>query len=223
MKEKTVIFDMDGVIFDTENLFLDCWRELAEQNHIKDVEQVYYKCIGVNEKATRAIFEEAYGEHFSYDELSGKAAGMFFRYVEEKGMPMKPGVRELLDFLTANGYKIGLASSTKEVHVKSQLASRNLLSYFQVVICGDMVNKSKPAPDIFLKACEEIGTLPEEAFAIEDSFHGIHAATAAGMKAIMVPDMVLPDEEMKGLAYRIFPSLIQVQEFFASCGGSLDN
>ncbi len=215
MNTKTIIFDMDGVIFDTENLFLDCWKILAEQHNIKNMEQVYHRCIGVNEKATRAIFEEAYGTQFSYDELTAKASQLFFEYVEKNGMPMKPGVRELLDYLTGNGYKIGLASSTKEKHVKSQLAGRDLLSYFQVVICGDMVSRSKPEPDIFLKACKEIDTLPEEAFAIEDSYNGIRAATAAGMKAIMVPDIVPPDEEMKELAYKIFPSLEEVREFLA--------
>ncbi len=216
MENKTVIFDMDGVIFDTENLFLDCWKLLAGQHNIQNMEQVYHKCIGVNEKTTKAIFEEAYGTQFSYDELSAEASLMFHKYVEENGMPMKPGVREVLDYLTQNGYKIGLASSTKEVHVRSQLAGRNLLSYFQVIICGDMVSRSKPAPDIFLKACEEIGAQPEKAFAVEDSYNGIRAAASAGMKAIMVPDIVSPDEEMERLAYRICPSLAEVQAFFAS-------
>lgn len=211
---KTVIFDMDGVIFDTENLFMECWKKLGETQGVYDVEKTYYKCIGVNAKATKEIFEEAYGENFPYDELTEAAIETFFTYVKENGIPMKPGVRELLDYLAGEDYKIGLASSTNEIHVRAQLEERKLLSYFQVVICGDMVQRSKPEPDIFLKACEVIGTNPEEAYAIEDSYNGIWAAARAGMKAIMVPDIVMPDEEMKRLAYRIFPSLKEVKRFF---------
>lgn len=134
-------------------------------------------------------------------------------------MPMKPGVRELLDFLTDSGYRLGLASSTAGHLVRTQLAGRDLLAYFKVVVSGDMVTRSKPAPDIFLKACAEIGALPSEAFAIEDSYHGIRAAAAAGMKALMVPDIVLPDDEMKRLAERVFSSLTEVLDFFRSLSG----
>lgn len=213
MNEKTVIFDMDGVIFDSENLFLDCWKKIAGEYGIEGIEQVYHNTIGTKAEVTEAVFQAAYGEQFSYSEFSEKASKKFFQYVEEQGMPMKPGVRELLDYLSENGYRIGLASSTREQLVRSQLKGRGLLSYFQVIIGGDMVSKGKPAPDIFLKACEDIGVLPEHAFAVEDSYHGIRAAASAGMKAIMVPDIVPPDEEMKKLAYRICSSLAEVQDF----------
>lgn len=210
----TVIFDMDGVIFDTERLFLSCFQKITEDQDAKDMEAVFCQCIGVNEAASKAIFKKHYGERFSYEEVMETASKEFFSYVEENGMPMKPGVRELLDYLKENGYRIGLASSTREELVRTQLESRGLLSYFEVVICGDMVVKSKPEPDIYLKACEEMQCLPEEAYAIEDSYHGIHAAVNAGMKAIMVPDVVAADEVMKQIAVHIFSSLIEVKEFF---------
>lgn len=216
MKLKTVIFDMDGVIFDTENLFLSCWKQIAGQYGIVGMEQVYYKTIGTDARDTRRIFQEAYGHAFSYEELSAIATSAFFTSVKENGMPMKPWVRELLQYLDDKGYQIGLASSTKEVYVREQLASRDLLSFFQVIICGDMVKQSKPSPEIYLKACEAIGTLPQDAFAIEDSHNGIRAAAAAGMRAIMVPDIVPPDAEIKELAYKIFPSLAEVKAYFVS-------
>jgi HAD superfamily hydrolase (TIGR01509 family) len=214
INEKTVIFDMDGVIFDTENLSLDCWHKLAGQYGIKEVDQVYHRCIGVTVDSARQIFVDAFGTRVDHDEFSAKASELFFQYVAEHGMPMKPGVREILDYLAANDYKLGVASSTAGHLVRSQLAGRELLSYFQVVMCGDMVRRSKPAPDIFLAACEALGSNPTRSYAIEDSYNGIRAAAAAGMKAIMVPDILWPDEEIKDLAYRIFPSLLEVRDFF---------
>ncbi len=220
MKSKTVIFDMDGVIFDTEKLFLDCWKQIAGRFGMAGIEQVYYRTIGTDARDSRRIFCESYGDEFSYEELTALAFEAFFRSVRENGMPMKPWVGELLNYLAEAGYRIGLASSTKEIHVREQLASRDLLSFFQVIVCGDMVSRSKPAPEIYLKACKDIGTMPKEAFAIEDSYNGVRAAAAAGMKAIMVPDIVPPDAEMKELAYRIYPSLAEVKDFFASLDGS---
>ncbi len=214
MNRKVVIFDMDGVIFDTENLFLNCWKQIAESYGIGDIEQVYYQTIGTDIRDTRRIFHEAYGGAFSYEELAAIATDAFFSYVRANGMPMKAGVREILQYLTEEGYQIGLASSTKEIHVREQLASRELLSFFQVIICGDMVSKSKPSPEIYSKACHAISALPQETFAIEDSHNGIRAAAAAGMKAIMVPDIVPPDEEIRKLAYRIYHSLTEVKDFF---------
>lgn len=213
MVSKTVIFDMDGVIFDTEKLTLDCWCEIAKQEGIEDIADFYPKCIGSNAKQTKELFEDKYGNDFYYEGFVKKAMDLFFSYVDKNGMPMKPGVLEILNYLKDNNFKIGLASSTGQEAVIPQLASRDLLSFFQVIICGNMVSKSKPAPDIFLKACHDIGEAPEHTYAIEDSYHGIHAAYAAGMKAIMVPDLIQPDEEIKRIAYRIFPSLQEVKQF----------
>ena len=109
--------------------------------------------------------------------------------------------------------KIGLASSTRYEVVHQQLKDAGILPYFQTLTCGDMVKQSKPEPEIFLKACESLLIKPEEAIAIEDSFNGIRSAYRAGMFPIMVPDMIVPNEEMKQLAGEIFLSLVEVKEW----------
>lgn len=210
--EKTVIFDMDGVIFDTEQLSQTCWREVAAAEKMAGMDEFFLLCIGMNKERTKELYESRYS-HPSFAVFDQKTTDLFFAHIEQHGMPMKPGVVELLEFLKRHSFKIGLASSTRKAVVTSQLASRDLLAYFQVVIGGDMVKKSKPEPDIFLRACKEIGTEPAAAYAVEDSYNGIIAAGTAGMKAIMVPDMVAPDEEIRNRAHCVLSSLDEVQEF----------
>ena len=212
-KQTDIIFDMDGVIFDTENLFLDCWRQIATTHGLAGIDTVYHRVLGMNGAATRAVYREAYGADFDYEGLSRAAMDIFNEQVATGGMPMKPGVVELLTYLRDGGYRLGLASSTSSRRVISQLESRDLLKFFRVVIGGEMVQNSKPAPDIFLLACERIGVNPAAAYAIEDSYNGVRAAHAAGMRVIMVPDMVMPDDEMRSLATHIFPDLLAVRAY----------
>lgn len=214
IKMKAVIFDMDGLIFDTENMFLNCWRIIAADHGLTGMEELYRRVIGLNADATRAAYLEFYGDNFAYDELNQLAVAIFLEKSEKEGIPLKPGAVELLEYLSNNDYCLGLASSTKTEHVRSQLLRYGLLKYFKAVIGGDMVEKSKPEPDIFLEACRKIKAAPADTYAIEDSYNGVRAANAAGMKVIMVPDIILPDEEMKQIAYRIIQSLFGVKKFF---------
>ena len=128
-------------------------------------------------------------------------------------LPLKPGIRELLEYLKENDYKIGLASSTREAVVSQQLIDAGLRPYFDNLTCGDMLKKSKPEPDIYLMACEKLEVLPEEAIAIEDSFNGIRSAYRAGMFPIMVPDLLQPDDEMRELSGKIFEDLFKVKDW----------
>ena len=120
---------------------------------------------------------------------------------------MKAGVEELLKYLKETGYKIAIASSTRSALVKEQIEDAGLMKYFDVIVGGDQVKKSKPEPDIFLKAAELLVVKPENAYVIEDSYTGIRAAKSAHMRPIMVPDMVQPDEEMQDKAWKICDSL----------------
>lgn len=128
-------------------------------------------------------------------------------------MKLKLGTEELLQWFKGEGYRIGLATSTREVVAKAQLESLGVLSYFDETVCGDMLEKSKPEPDIYLMACERIHISPEESYAIEDSYNGIRAAYRAGMKAIMVPDMIEPNQEMKEKSTVILKNLIEVKKW----------
>ena len=213
IKDKTaVIFDMDGVIFDTERLYIEACVEVGDKYGADNIEETCHKCIGINSVATAEILYDTYGRDFPLQEFRSEVDEIFVRKFEEKA-PVKPGVKELLTYLKSTGYKIAIASSTKKSGVARELEQAGFLEYFDELVCGDMVEKSKPNPDIFLKAAECLGEEPENCIVIEDSFNGIRAAHAAEMFAIMVPDILPPDEEMKEKASLILDSLNDVLSY----------
>ena len=205
-----VIFDMDGVIFDSERATMLCWLELADKYGIKDMEKPYLACTGTNATMTRQIMLDAYGEDFPYDEYAHEASRMYHERYDGGRLPMKSGVVEILEYLKNSGKKIALASSTKKQKVISQLQDAGILNYFDEIVTGDMVEKSKPEPDIFLMACEKIGVSPERAYAIEDSYNGIRSAYRGGLRPIMVPDLLPADQEMNELAEAVIDNLENV-------------
>lgn len=213
-----VVFDMDGVIFDSERAVLNCWLELADKYGIENIEKPYFACTGTTMQRTREIMLETYGEDFPYDTYAKEASLRYHEKYDGGRLPMKPGVVELLRYLKGAGKKIALASSTRRQTVTSQLRDAKILDYFDAVICGDMVTCSKPAPDIFLKACEEVNVMPERAYAVEDSYNGIRAVYGGKLHPIMVPDLLPANEEMERLAEAILPSLHEVVSFLSEDG-----
>ena len=215
MKYKAVIFDMDGVIFDSERLVLEGWQEIAAKYGMKGIEEVLPRCLGVNAQATREIFREYYGQDFPYDEYKKEASALFHSRYGNGKLPLKPGVKELLSYLKENGYLVGLASSTRQAIVEQEIRDAGLMPYFDNLVCGDMLKRSKPEPDIYLKACENLDVEPRMAVAVEDSYNGIRSAKRAGMVPVMVPDMVQPDEEMRSLAHKICKDLFEVKNWIS--------
>ncbi len=222
MKERqgydAVVFDMDGVIFDSERLVLECWNEVAQKHGIEDMGPVCLKCTGLTVDASRSVMKEYFGQDFPYDTYKAEMSRLFHERYDGGRLPMKPGVEELLAFLKEQGKKVALASSTRSQVVKTELADAGILSYFDAVICGDMVQNSKPAPDIFIRACECLGTDPARSFAVEDSHNGIRSAESAGLRPIMVPDLVPVTEEMEQLTEVILPSLADVKQYLVRLG-----
>ncbi len=220
MKAKAVVFDMDGVIFDSERLVLEGWLLIARRNGITDLEEVFYRCIGTNATATKEIFLKHYGEDFPYDEYKQENSRWFHENFDHGRLPMKPGIVELLQYLKTEGYRIGLASSTRIAVVTQEIKDAGLLPYFDNLTGGDMLKRSKPEPDIYLMACERLNVRPSEAIAIEDSFNGIRAASRAGMLPVMVPDMIAPDDEMRRTAALICPDLFAVRDWLRNQNNS---
>lgn len=212
MKPKAVIFDMDGVIFDTEKLCLDCWTILAEKNNLQGMNEAFVKCVGTNAGRTKEIMLEQYGADFDYDGFAAEASKLFHEVEERDGLPLKPGVVEMLEALKGAGIPIGLASSTKLASVEKELKDAGLYDYFKVVVGGDLLKKSKPEPDIYLMACEKMGVDPKDAYAIEDSHNGIRSAYSAGMHPLMVPDLLPPTDEMKEKSEMIADSLLELKK-----------
>lgn len=210
MQYQAVVFDMDGVIFDTERLVIEFWKEVAKKHNIPNVEHTCIQCLGTNRVRTREIFLENYGADFPFDPYRAEVTELFNTHYKGVPLPTKPGVRELLSYLQEQDIKVGLASSTAQHLVRDEIGTAGLLPYFQTLVCGDMVEHSKPAPDIFLKACEILNAYPTKSIAIEDSFNGIRSAHCAGMTPIMVPDQVQPTDEIRALAFHVMPSLLDV-------------
>ena len=212
---KAGVFDMDGVIFDSERAVMQCWKEVASRHNIPDIEKAILACTGTTMVRTREIMLNLYGADFPYDEYARESSAIFHSRYDGGRLPMKPGVKELLTFLKKHDKKIALASSTRHQVVTDELRDAEIIEYFDRIICGDMVSRSKPAPDIFLKACEALNISPSDSYAIEDSYNGIRAAHAGGLHPIMVPDLLPADEEMQSLAEIVLPSLTSVMEYLA--------
>ena len=213
---KAVVFDMDGVIFDSERLVIACWKVIADKYEVPEIEVVCRECLGVNATETKQKFLNHYGQDFPYDAYKSEMSKLYHDKYDGGRLPMKKGVTELLQYLKEAGVKVALASSTRRAVVEQELTDAGIIKYFDVVIGGDMVTRSKPEPDIFLKACEELGVSPEEAFAIEDSYNGIRAAAAGKLRPLMVPDLMEPTEEMKELAEQIFADLLEVKSYISN-------
>ena len=211
-KITSVIFDMDGVIFNTERLYLESCIEVGEKHELEKVEEACRKCIGITSAESDKIMKEYFGDKVPVDIYKEEVYKRFCEKFGDGKWLIKTGARELLDYLKTNGYKLALASSTQKEGVTRELRDAGLIDFFDELVCGDMVKKSKPEPDIFLEAASRIDSSPEECLVIEDSFNGIRAAYSAGIRAIMVPDLLEPDDEMKEKAWKILPSLVEVKE-----------
>jgi len=207
-----VIFDLDGVILDSERVALGRWKQVGEELSLPDIEQVYIRCIGTNPALTKAIMEEAYGPDFSMEKFSVLLRSRF-RRGERPQMPVKSGAREILEALRGAQLTLALASSSPEDYVRRELDGAGLLGFFDRVVCGDMVTRSKPDPEIFLRAAALCGAEPETVWVVEDSYNGVRAACAAGMHPLMVPDLVAPDAEMREKAEVILPDLFAARDY----------
>ena len=210
---QAVLFDMDGVIFDSEIKVIECWKDIAEKYGFGDIETPCYEALGTTREIAREIMLAHYGADFPYDAYKDEMAALFHARYGEGRLPKKKGVEELLQFLHMHNLKVALASSTRREVVTQELRDGGLLDYFDAVICGDMVARSKPEPDIFLKACEVLGVAPEHAVGIEDSYNGVRALAAAGITAIMVPDLKQPTDEIRALTAEVLPDLLAVKAY----------
>ncbi len=211
MNELTVIFDMDGVIFDSERLYIECCEEAADVFGMENIVEACRRCIGLTSAVTEAILLEMYRDAGLVARFRERSAALFTDRCRRGLLEVKPGAAELLKSLKAAGVRTAIASSTRTEIVKNELRDAGLLDCFTAIVGGDQVQRSKPNPDIFLKAAELLGAAPEACLVIEDSYNGIRAAKAAGMTAVMVPDLLKPDEEMERLADHIVFSLFEVK------------
>lgn len=200
MSVKAVVFDMDGVIFDSEKAVIEVWQEVAERHGIPNITEYCRECIGLTAVAAKQKFIERYSNRYSYDELRKEKTGMVMERFRKGEIDIKTGVHNILNTLKEHNIKIALATSTRKEPVIEEMTASNLIGYFDEIITGDMVENSKPAPDIFLKACEAVGVALCDAVGIEDSYNGVKSSHSAGLYTIMVPDLLQPTEEIIEIA-----------------------
>jgi HAD superfamily hydrolase (TIGR01509 family) len=201
-----IIFDMDGLMFDTERLARDAWRRaMAERGYALD-DEVYLTAVGRTVEGACRAFVDAFGPGLPIADIES-AKARYLSEMLEPAPPLKDGLLPLLDGLEARGLPMAVASATARAEVERRLAAVGLLVRFGAVVGGDEVARGKPAPDLFLLAAERLGASPAECLVFEDSEAGVTAAAAAGMAVVMVPDLVEPSSSARALARAVLPSL----------------
>ncbi len=209
---EAAIFDMDGLILDSEKAVIDCWDIVGERYNLEDIRTFAYSVIGRNVTDTNRMFEERYGPEPGALAVRAEKREIFWDRFEQGLVPLKPHAIELLKKMKELGMKIALASSSSREDVVYEMEVLGAKPYFDAIICGDQVTRSKPDPEIFLKAADMLGAAPSECIGLEDSFNGIRACKAAGLYTVMVPDILQPDDEIKKIPDVIVGSLKDVME-----------
>ena len=208
-----VIFDMDGLILDTERLSLKSWQRVLKKYDRVMTLEIYTTLIGITYKSAVDKLLEIYGQELPIAEIYAEKNMDMLKFIHDNGVPVKPGIYELLDFLVERNYKLALATSTSREKAMILLESAGIKDKFSVMVFGDEIVNSKPDPEIFLKAAEKLGVNPEKCIVLEDSPAGIEAAYRAEMKGINIPDLKMPDEQIQKFAYKIFDSLLDVRDY----------
>jgi HAD superfamily hydrolase (TIGR01509 family) len=191
---QAVIFDMDGLLLDSERIALRAWEGAAAQLKLSLPEEVVKSTIGRDWVDTKRIVAEAVGINADYIALQSLVQVLYRKIMQEEGIPLKAGAAELLKRLQDAGIPSGLATSSERNGAECKLYAAGLLGLFSGSACGNEVAMGKPNPDIYLLAAQRCGVQPQLCVALEDSPAGLMAAKRAGMTTIMVPDMVEPDE-----------------------------
>jgi len=208
-----VIFDADGTLFDTEELMYQVWCEVGADMGLTMTVPEYLHYVGLNRAAVLDVMRERIGADFDGAEFMIRCVARLSQRIEEEGVPLKPGVVEILEFLHEKGVPMGLATSTHRVRTDRRLELCGLGKYFSAVVTGDEVSKGKPDPEIYLKVCEKLGVSPAKGVAVEDSKNGILSAHHAGLPVIIIPDMVPPSAELEEIAWKNFGSLLELREY----------
>lgn len=215
LKIEGVVFDVDGVLFDTERLTQQTWLAVSREMGWPQVGEAYLEFVGQNRADIIQKMEDLFGAEFPKDAFMAACSARSQARMETEGVPMKPGVGEVLELLRSRGVPTALATSTGRPRTERRMEMTGLGPCFSAIITGDQVAHSKPDPEIYLMACRALGTTPERTVAVEDSRNGILSASRAGMRVAMVPDLLPPTPELEPLLWGRFDSLLQLRDRLA--------
>lgn len=209
-----VIFDMDGLMFDTERLGLEGWKKAGRILGYPVDEEMVAGIRGCNREDAKRKFKARYGENFDYEQ----ALQIRLHYAEDRirelGIPVKPGLYRLLETLKNKRIPMGVATGSSRQTALSNLENAGIRDYFNVIVCGDEVEHAKPWPDIFIRTAERLGVDCGRTMVFEDSSNGIEAASRAGCIPVMVPDLTWPDDALRAKCYRVIGNLGEAGGFF---------
>ncbi|MEE5992909.1 MAG: HAD family phosphatase [Oscillospiraceae bacterium] len=207
---KAVIFDMDGLMLDTEKLLARYWMQAAHEYGFPMQLQQVLEIRSLSANYAKPKLQSIFGENFNYEEIRARRRQLTAEHLQTYGIEKKQGLDQLLQYLKDSNRKIAVATATDKERTEIYLKQVGVYEYFDTFVCGDMVKIGKPDPEIYLTACQAVGFPPAECMALEDSPNGIRSAYSAGCKAVMIPDLSQPDEELKPLLYACVPSLADV-------------
>ena len=202
-----IVFDMDGVLIDSEPIVKQCGQIAAERYGAELSDRLYNQLIGLPAKQVEQGLQTAFGADFPMQEFRIELERLWHEHVHNHGMPVKPGVESILSHLQDHTVPYAIATSTPHERAQLSLSKAGILEHFDVIVGGDQVANGKPAPEIFLTAAERISTDASACIAIEDSAVGVNAAFNAGMHTIMIPDQKQPDEATMQHVKELFDSM----------------
>lgn len=210
-RPRAVIFDMDGLLFDTEALWQEALLSAAAERSHEIPAEIYKKSIGVRRSQTKPLFLAHFGADFRFDDFHAAWRRHFWLIAENK-LALKPGAAELLDLLDQLRLPRAIATSSSRATVERHLTAHGLMDRFDHIVSRDDCENGKPAPDPYLNAAERLGVAPRLCLALEDSHVGVRSASAAGAMTVMAPDLLEPDEEMRALCLLIARDLHHVRD-----------
>ncbi|HRR77276.1 MAG TPA: HAD family phosphatase, partial [Ruminococcus sp.] len=214
IKLKGAIFDMDGVIIDTEKLYLRFWKEAAAEFGYDMRDEHVFAVRSMARKYSIPKLKSMLGQDFPTEEVRSRRTELMNEFISKSGIETKKGLFRLLNHLRDSGVKIAVATATQRERTLSYLSRIGALEFFDAVICGDMVTTGKPAPDIYLSAAGELGLPPETCAAFEDSPNGLISAHTAGCYTVMVPDLTQPDEAVLPYIDKVINDLGEAVDLF---------
>jgi HAD superfamily hydrolase (TIGR01509 family) len=203
-----VMFDMDGLLLDTERLFLHSFVQTRRHFGLSDSPEIFINTIGLRYDLAKPLIAACMGAGFDYGAF--EKVWMEHRVIAFQGaIPRRPGAKTLMRLLSAKGIKIGVATSTDTKTARRHLEGSGLLEHIGPIIGGDMVDRPKPDPQAYLNLASALGVDPTQCIAFEDSDVGTRAAIASGAQVIQVPDMIDPSDDVRALGHLIAPSLLE--------------
>ena len=184
-----IVFDMDGLMYDTERIIMQSWDKTGIEMGYGPLGFHIFHTLGMSRTGRKEYFLSKLGDDFPYEEFQERYAKETYRQTALK-VPVKPGLYELLSYLKEQGYLLAVATSSSRESAVRKLKNSELEGWFDVMVCGDMVKRAKPDPEIYEIACAKLKCPPKHLIALEDSENGLKSALAAGMRAIMIPDLI---------------------------------